>query len=340
MQTRQLAGLLCREGIEVELIQVNPPYRPYWVTAIPGLRALFRLVPYLLLLWRAAGRNNVAHIMANSGWSWHLFAAPAILISRLHGQRVVVNYRGGKAETFLKRQHRWILPILKRVDVLAVPSGFLAEVFRPYGLRTTIVPNIVDLSRFTDDDALRGDPVTAPHLIVTRNLEAIYDIRTALRAFAIIRAAKPAARLSVAGSGPEKELLLEEVDRLGLSDAVRFTGRLDADAIARLYGSAHIMLNPSLIDNTPNSILEAWASGVVVVSTDIGGVPFLVNDGVDAVLVPPNDPRAMADAVLALLDSPQRCESLRAAGKRAADRFTWDRVRPLWLGIYRNDWLG
>jgi len=336
-QTLQLAKLLGDERIKVELVQVNVSYRPNWVAYVPALRALFRLIPYLARLWHAAGRNDVAHIMANSGWSWHLFAAPAILIARLRGLRVVVNYRGGKADAFLQRQGRLVLPVLKRADALVVPSGFLAKIFGSYGLQTIIVPNIVDLGRFSESDASCGDLAAGPHIIVTRNLEAIYDISTALHAFAAIRAYRPSARMSVAGSGPEEERLVKEARELNLNEAIRFTGSLDREGMARLYRSAHIMLNPSLVDNTPNSILEAWASGVIVVSTNVGGVPFLVADGVDAITVPPREPRAMAKAVVAILDAPQTQESMRTAGKRSASRFTWDQIRPLWLDAYRDE---
>ena len=77
-QTRQLAELLRAEGAQVEVVQVNAPYRPAWAERLKGVRALFRLLPYLLHLWRGCGRADVVHVMANSGWSWHLFAAPAV----------------------------------------------------------------------------------------------------------------------------------------------------------------------------------------------------------------------------------------------------------------------
>ena len=88
-QTRQLAELLGSEGLRVEVVQVNPPYRPAWVGAVWGVRAFFRLVPYLLALWRTLGRVQLAHVMANSGWAWHLFAAPAILIAQMRKVPVV-----------------------------------------------------------------------------------------------------------------------------------------------------------------------------------------------------------------------------------------------------------
>ena len=96
-QTRQLAELLNAAGATVTTVQVNAPYWPQWITKIPGVRSVFRLVPYMATLWLVAGRTDVFHVMANSGWSGHLFAAPSIWIARIRRVAVVVNYRGGEA---------------------------------------------------------------------------------------------------------------------------------------------------------------------------------------------------------------------------------------------------
>mgnify|MGYP001127173653 CR=1 FL=1 len=92
-----LRQLLTAEGLSVSLVQTNAPYRPAWTGRIPMLRALFRLAPYLVRLWRATAEVDVVHVMANSGWSWHLFAAPAVRLASWRGTPVVVNYRGGEA---------------------------------------------------------------------------------------------------------------------------------------------------------------------------------------------------------------------------------------------------
>ena len=81
-QTRQLARLLTDAAMAVEIVQVNAHYRPHWIGNLRGVRAVFRLVPYLLRLWRCAGRADLFHVMANSGWAWHLCAAPAVWIAR------------------------------------------------------------------------------------------------------------------------------------------------------------------------------------------------------------------------------------------------------------------
>lgn len=323
-QTRQLAELLEGEGARVSLVAVNAPYRPGWIGQLRGLRALARLLPYVLRLWRCAGEVQLIHLMANSGWSWHLFAAPAVWIARLRGVPVVVNYRGGEAEAFLARSIRWVRPTLAAANLLAVPSGFLREVFGRHGIAAEVLPNIVDLARFRCTSHGRRD---SPHLVVTRNLEPIYDIATAIDAFAEVRASYPGARLSVAGSGPELGRLREQAARLGLAGAVDFTGRLNPDQVAALYQSADLMLNPSRVDNMPNSVLEALAAGLPVVSTRVGGVPYLVRDGVTALLVEAGDARAMAAAVLRVLGDAELAATLVAAGVAEVQQYTWPRVR-------------
>lgn len=333
-QCEQLVRLLRQEGIHVELVRNNAPYAPEWAGRIPVLRALVRLLPYLARLWVVSGRVQVMHILANSGWAWHLFAAPAVWIGRARGVKVIVNYRGGNADTFFASAPRHVLATLRMASERVTPSGFLQRVFARYGLAAAIVPNIIDLSRFSP--APIRDFGDAPHLIVTRNLEPIYDIPTAVRAFACIRQVLLGARLTVAGTGPELGRLQGLTRELGIEDAVRFAGRIDNAEIPALYASADCMLNPSTVDNMPISILEAFASGVPVVSTDAGGIPDMVEDGVSARLVPIGDAERMAAEAVRVFTEPARAASMRAAGIEAAARYAWPTVRDQWLDLYRR----
>ena len=332
-QTRQLAELLAAEGVHVTLVQSNAAYRPAWAAKLTGIRALFRLLPYALSLWRCAGEAQLFHVMANSGWSWHLFAAPAVWIARMRGVPVIVNYRGGEAAAFLERSAHWVRWSLHAASVLAVPSGFLRDVFGRFRIDAEVLPNIVDTSRFRFMARGRHD---APHLVVTRNLEAIYDIPTALRAFATVHKSFPLARLSVAGDGPELQRLTATVDALGITAAVRFTGPLDREQIATLYREADILVNPSRVDNMPNSVLEALACGLPVVSTRVGGVPYLVRDGVSALLVDAGDAEAMAEAVLRILRDAGLAERLVTTGVAEAQQYTWARVRLRLAELYER----
>ncbi len=334
-QTAQLVELLGLEGIEVTFIPVNPPYRPAWIGKIRGVRALLRLIPYCVGLVARVKHADVVHVMASSGWSWHLLVAPAVWIARLARIPAVVHYHGGQAEAFLGSSLRVVRPTLRAAAcLLIVPSQYLKEVFARHGLSAEVVPNVVDTSLFRKPNRVTCG--TSPHIIVTRNLEPIYDNSTAIRAFALVREALPDARLSVAGSGPERVKLEALASSLGIAKSVRFLGRLDKAEIAALYGDANLMLNPSKADNMPVSILEAMASGVPVVTTNVGGIPFLVKHEKTGILVNPGDEAAMAAAALRVLRDEELYERLASAGVAESEQFTWPRVRGALFEVYRR----
>ena len=333
-QCEQLARLLAEERVSVEVVRSNPPYSPAIVGQLRGVRALFRLLPYLVSLWRAAGRADVMHVFANSGWAWHLFSTPAIWLAHLRAVPVIVNYRGGFAGSFFAAAPAHVFNTLRLAAQLVTPSAYLQRVFAQFDLDARIIPNIIDLSRFSACD--RRDFGDSPHLVVTRNLEDIYDIPTAIRAFAHVRGRFPGARLTVAGTGPALASLRELVRSLGIEQVVSFAGRIDNARIPALYGSADCVLNPSTVDNMPISILEAYASAVPVVSTDAGGIPDIAQDGVSARLVGVGDHQAMGAAAVEVLSQPELARRLTGAGREEAARYAWHEVGPQWMQLYRE----
>lgn len=334
-QTRQLQRLLSAEGVAVTLVQTNAPYRPAWAGRIPLLRALVRLLPYLARLWRAAGRVDVVHVMANSGWAWHLFAMPAIRIARARRRSVIVNYRGGLAAEFLATSASRVRSTLTGTR-LVVPSGYLQGVFAAHGVPSVVIPNVVDVERFRPLPTPRPLSPTDPHIVIARNLEPIYGIDVGLRGLARAAERIPGLRASIAGSGPARDGLLALAAELGLEGRVRFTGRLDVPQMVELYQSADLVLNPSRADNTPNSILEALACGVPVVSTDVGGIPHLVTHGRDAWLAPPDSPDSLAEGIATVLADAGLRAGLVAHGLELARACAWPRVREQWLDAYRG----
>lgn len=332
-QTRQLGELLRMVGARVQLVQTNRPYAPAWAGRLPAVRALCRLVPYVFALWRAAARADVMHVMSNSGWAWHLFSAPAVWIAWLRRVPVLVNYRGGEAADFLARSALLVRATMGRAALLAVPSGFLQQIFARHGMAAAVLPNIVDLRRYRPRPERRA---LGAHVVVTRNLEPLYDNATAIHAFALLAAARPEARLTIAGTGPQEAELKRLAAQLGVAERVRFAGRLDRDEVAALMNQADLGLNPSLVDNMPNSVLEAMAAGVPVVSTRVGGVPFMVEDECTALLVPPRDAAAMALAMQRILDDTSLWARLADNGLAEVHRYTWAAVAPVLAGFYRQ----
>jgi len=333
-QTVQLADLLRGEGVEVEIVQTNSPYKPAWVSSIKGMRALIRLFPYLIRLWNVAGRVQIIHVMANSGWSWHLFAAPAVWIGVWRKTPVLVNYRGGLAPEFLARSHAWIKPTLRKAEKLIIPSMFLRRVFEGYGVPAHVIPNIVDSALFSAVRDAPCFPMQSPHFMVARNLEEIYDNATAIKAFVVIKSHYPNARLTLAGEGPELSRLIALVGELNLAESVTFTGRLQRREMADLYRDADVLINSSKVDNMPNSLLEAMASGLPIVSTSVGGIPDMVEDEVTALLVGPENPSALALAALRLLRDRGLYVRLMENGREKTKEYTWSKIKESWLSVY------
>lgn len=333
-QTRQLVNLLRDEQVEVSLVQNNKLYRPKLIEKVKGVRALFRLIPYLFEVWKLAGRVDVIHLMANSGWSWQLFSAPVVWAGWFRKTPVIVNYRGGEAKSYFEKSFKWVQPTLNKARLIVVPSGYLKKVFSDFDLKTQVIPNIVNLERFKPRYREEFKPVFK--LIITRNLEAIYGIDTAIKAAAIVKQQVPEFVLEIAGSGPQQKELEELVEVLELQQQVRFVGRLDAEEIVEFYQSADIMLNPTTVDNMPNSVLEALACGVPVITTDVGGIPFIVEHEKSAMMVPVADEVEMASQIVLLYQNPGIKENLISNGLDAVQPYAWPCVKGLWIDLYNE----
>lgn len=316
------------EGHTVVPIRANLSGGPI-LARIDGTRFLRTFVRFPVFLWRllrALPQVDVIHTLSHCGLAFFLFTTPAVVLGRLFGKRVVLNYHGGRAEPFMRRFPRSTGWVLRRAHSIVVPSGFLADVFARMGHRTTIVPNPCELEDLLDQ-ALRTP--MRPAFIVARNLEPVYNIACALRAFQKIRARHPSATMVVAGSGTEEARLHRLAADLGIADAVAFTGYLPNARLRELYASASCFLNTSNADNMPVSIIEAFAGGLPVVTTRAGGIPYFVEQGVTGLLADLDDDQAIADQACRLLAEPGLASRIAANARAAAASFQWRHVYPL-----------
>lgn len=332
-QARQLKRLLEVEGFVVAVARTNAPYRPASVASIRILREAFRLVPYVIDLLRKTREATVVHVMANSGLAWYLCAAPAIAIGKWYGKPVVVNYRGGLAAEFLRNSASRVRRALRGTRMV-VPSAYLKSVFAQHGMECAIVPNVVDGAVFHPTASGSRRTHAFPHVVIARNLEHIYGIDLGLRCIAILRRRYPELKASVAGSGPELPALIALAADLQLTEHVRFTGSLEVPDMVALYQSADIVLNPVRVDNTPNSVLEALACGIPVVSTDVGGIPYLVQHERSALLAEPESAEALAAQATRILQDESLRMSLVARGLELTRECAWPSVRDRWLNVY------
>ena len=282
MQARTLVDSLRRDGWGVTFVPVNPPIPPglRWVRSIPYARTIVNEAAYLAYMPMLA-HVDVVHVLTASYWSFLLSAAPALLAARLLGKRSVLNYHSGEADDHLTRYGALVHPWLRLADAIVVPSQYLRDVFARHGYQVAVVPNVVELDRFhyRERDRLR------PLLLSNRNLEPHYRVEDAIEAHARLLLHHPDARLVVAGSGSQEQTLARLATRVA-DGTVRFLGRVEPGRMPLLYDSCDVFVNASVVDNQPLSVLEAFASGLPVVTTPTGDLAAMVRPGETGLVVP------------------------------------------------------
>ena len=322
--------------LEMSFIAVDPPLpRGFaWAEGIPGLRTILREPIYFLHLWRGLRDIDVAHIFSASYWSFLLAPAPAWLFARLRGKKTLINYRSGEARDHLQRFRSGKF-VLSRVDAIVVPSGYLVDVFREFGLNATVVPNVVDLSQFHYRERNPLLSQLRPHLVCTRGFSAYYSVDVVVRAFAEVKKAYPGTKLDLVGGGPLEADVRKLVAELELSD-VNFAGVASREEIGKYYDQADIFINASWLDNMPVSIIEAFAAGTPVVTTSPESIPYLVEHERTGLLSPVGDEKALAASVVRLLSEPGLAARLAQNAYQESSKYTWKAVRGQWLKVYRG----
>ena len=332
---RLLNGWAHDSDVDAWIVPINPvPPRPFdQLLRVKYIRTIVTQLCYWPLLVRELRRADVVHVFSASYSSFLLAPLPAIVIARLFGKRVLLNYHSGEAEDHLR--HSWIArtALRRHVGVNVVPSAFLKDVFTRFGIDATVVANTVDRRDFAYRARdLRRRPLT---ILSTRNFEPVYNVACTLRAFASIQARFADATLTLVGTGSQEQTLKTLATELGLR-GVRFVGRVVPQEIPAHCAIADVYVQTPSADNMPLSVLEAFASGLPVVSTAVGGVPAILTDGVHGLLAPADDAPAIAARIIELIERPEFAAQLAQAAYEECARYDWQSVRESWLDLYRH----
>lgn len=332
VQAELLLERLPRVGVTLRRICTNQHFTGVlsWLNNARGMRGVLRLASFLVQCVRIPS-SDLVHVYSSSGLNFYLFTLPPVLLCRLLGKPVVINYHGGFAADFFEHRRGLLAWALKGNSSLVVPSGYLNDVFTRLGHEPVIIANIVNTDRFS---YRRRDPLR-PNILSVRNFTEVYNVACAIRAFAAVQQDYPEATLTLAGDGPLRASLEQLVKELNLT-GVTFLGNIPNAEMNRAYDSADLFLNTSNIDNLPTCILEAFASGLPVVSTGVGGIPYLVEDGVTGLLAPADDDMALAAHLKTLFADPARATAMAEAGHNTLSRYDWETVCRDWVEHYRE----
>jgi glycosyltransferase involved in cell wall biosynthesis len=327
---RLIAGWRSDPVVDAWLVPINPVPPPPFdrLLRVKYVRTAITQLVYWPLLLRELRRADVVHVFSASYASFLISPLPAIIVGRLLGKPVIVHYHSGEAPDHLRRSPvaRWTL---SRVDMNVVPSPFLRDVFARFGIPATVIANTIDLRQF----AYRLRTPLRPRLVSTRSLEPMYNVACTLRAFARVQARYPEATLTIVGEGSQGGSLRALAERLHLNH-VTFTGAVAPDQVHQHYARADIYVQTPSIDNMPNSVIEAYASGLPVVATRVGGVPAILADRVHGLLAEDDDDAGVADRIMTLLENPDYARQLAQAAHATCASYEWPTVRRAWMQAY------
>lgn len=331
VMAQRLVTDLTADGMNAEFLAVDPTLpkilRP--LERVKYVRTFLRSIFYIGALLRRVPKCDVVHIFSASYSSFLVSPAPALLIARAYGKPSILNYHSGEAQDHLRRAGKMTKDLMHLATCIVVPSEYLRAIFADFGFASRVIPNHVDTSHIR----FRERRATVPRILVSRMLEPLYNIECALRAFAIVVRQLPGAELVILGDGSQRQYLQQLCRELGLQN-VAFAGRVERKDIVTHYDAAEIFLNTSSIDNMPVSIIEAFAAGLPVVTTDAGGIPYMVTDRENGHLVAVDDHVAVAQRVLELADKPAEMQRLSMVGKQEVAKYIWEAVGPEWKQLY------
>lgn len=301
-----------------------------WVVGTASARRarVARLVDMVGTAWRRRATYDVAQVDVYSGAA---FAWAEAVVAALRAARkpFVLTLHGGNLPTFSRRWPSRVQRLLRRAAVVTTPSRYLLEAMRPYRDDLLLLPNAIDLSQY---HARMRAPVV-PRLVWLRAYHEIYNPVLAVEAVAAVAEWAPQACLAMAGANRGDgafERTRAALEARGLAGRVTLRAGVSKTDVPAWLDAGDVFLNTANVDNTPVSVIEAMASGLCVVSTNVGGIPYLLDSEQDALLVPPNDAPAMAEAVHCLVRDPALAERLSNNARAKARQFDWGAVLPRW----------
>lgn len=291
-----------------------------------------RLMDMLWTVFSLQKRYSLAYVEIYSGNAF-LWAEMVCGLLRYLRKPYVLTLHGGNLPIFSLQNSNRASRLLQGANFVTAPSRYLQEKMSIYRKDILLIPNPIDISCYSFVHRVSPNP----HLVWLRAFHQIYNPSLAPRLLALLVKDFPDVRLTMIG--PDKgdgslDLTQNVAEELGVADRISYAGAVSKERVPEALQSGDIFINTTNIDNTPVSMIEALACGLCVVSTNVGGIPYLLANEEDSLLVPPNNPELMADAVRHLLTEPGLAFRLSQNGRKKAERFDWSMTLPKWEALF------
>lgn len=295
-------------------------------------------IPRLLDMLRTAfvERKNyaAAQVDVYSGPAFIWAEMVCALLSWL-GKPFILSLHGGNLPDFARRNPGRVRRLLHSANAVTTPSRYLQEKLSSFRPDIRMLPNALDIAHYPT----RLRKTVQPSLVWLRTFHDIYN--PALAAEVVGRLIRKFPRVNLTMVGPDKsdgslQRTKEAATKLDVHDHICFPGGVPKLEVPAWLNAADIFLNTTNVDNMPVSVLEAMACGLCIISTNVGGLPYLLSDGEDALLVPPNDAAAMTAAVERLLTEPRLALRLSGNARKKAENHDWNILLPQWKELFQS----
>jgi glycosyltransferase involved in cell wall biosynthesis len=304
------------------------------ITASTKKARVARLIDMVSTIWSKRNEYEIAQVDVYSGNAF-FWAETACWTLQRAGKPYILTLHGGNLPVFANKWPRRVRRLLNSATAVTCPSPFLVEKLRTFRNDLLLLPNSLQVSSFPF--VHRENP--KPNLIWLRAFHGIYNPELAPKVMDSLRKIFPDVHLKMGGPVKEESSIqkMKNVAKdLGVEDRIEISGPISRANIGSFLNQGDIFLNTTYFDNTPVSLMEAMACGLCIVSTNVGGLPYLLKDGHDALLVPPNDSQSMSAAVQRLLQEPGLASKISKNARDAAEKFDWSEILPRWEALFQT----
>lgn len=330
----ELAQLLTASGCRTAVLSSDVSNASFKKSATGVMRgdAILRQARYFRALTRRLITVDVLHLVYYSGVSFAREIVPSVLLAKFFGKKVVLDYR--RAIIFGPRPGERFLTerIWRLCDRVMVLSPFQRQLVSSFGGRAEYIKPGVAIEKV----AARVIKEIQPRIVVSADLEKEYDVATAVRAFRLVKQKYPRTEMTVIGIGSEEARLKEMAARENLT-GITFAGELDSQRRLKLLQQSELYLNCASVDHFPVAVVEAFACGLVVLTTPMsGGSGDIFRSRENIILLPYNDHVGTAERIIELVENPELTEKLSRRSREMALSYTTGTRRKEWTRFYRS----
>jgi glycosyltransferase involved in cell wall biosynthesis len=303
------------------------------ITVSTKLNQAARMIDTLLTVILKASQFKIAVVPLYGGFKSYLWESITTQLLKLLNKKVILIVHGGSIPARMKKDATKYLKSFKRADVIVAPSAFMTSTFKEYNAESELIENVVNLNdyHFHHKENFR------PRILWMRTLEDIYNPEMAVRVAAILAKKYEDFRMVMAGyDRGSLELVKQLAKELGVQDKIELPGYISKEQKNKYASELDIYICTNRIDNAPVSFIEMMALGLPVVSVNIGGIPYLLEEGYNGLMVNLDDDTAMAKKISSIVEQPQIGKQLAANGKEFSKRFGEAPVLQKWESLFAS----